>query len=667
MYGSKSKPAQNWAFSANAPVNDASSALLQELFFKSHKHQNSHVELERERIKLTEEKLLQLSAPYAALTVQLKTIEDSLDVAYEAKRKFNSTQRKRTPHQTLDAQIELLKSLRPPLWEAQSAARSLIFKTDEWKVFRAFLDGESVPTVKKDGTPSQKKKVVGGVMATKQKALYSTDTKTGLGWGTANAVKASVQAARKTGRQPRFKRYDGSGRHVIQLQKKSGKCMTFDTLLAGTSRAVQIIEKPDGVWTEGAGRPRAPELGGGVYMRKLGTAILRFKHKKKVIEVPFYLHRKPPAGTTVQSIAIRSNRTGTDHKWSVMFTLGRESWVKDDLAVNGAVAIDIGWRLQPDGALRVATWYGSDGQHGFVTLPERAQPRPEHRLLSWCDRMEATENLRSGRDTDFNVIKAKLLDHYEAHGVPDFVRELVNWKGDQPTDGQIRSVIANWHAQLRLVRLALAWREHRYDGDEEIFTEVENWRAHDKHLFNYEALLRAKLQNNRRDIYRNVAADLSRRYATVVLEGESSAKDKKESKRRPKKDQPSTPMDLRVFHENPGPEASADTIGQPGSRAKENVRNAAISVLRDCLKRARHLVTEPAAGTSKRCSDCRAWNNLGAEQVYTCNACGLVIDRDVNAAKNLLTAYNERLAAAALSSVKTSNPEFEQSIASLSA
>ncbi len=39
--------------------------------------------------------------------------------------------------------------------------------------------------------------------------------------------------------------------------------------------------------------------------------------------------------------------------------------------------------------------------------------------------------------------------------------------------------------------------------------------------------------------------------------------------------------------------------------------------------------------TSKLCSRCGHYKDVGSAKIYECESCGLVIDRDVNAAKNI--------------------------------
>ena len=46
-----------------------------------------------------------------------------------------------------------------------------------------------------------------------------------------------------------------------------------------------------------------------------------------------------------------------------------------------------------------------------------------------------------------------------------------------------------------------------------------------------------------------------------------------------------------------------------------------------------HIVDE--SFTSKTCTRCGSLNNVGSSEVYECRVCELVIDRDVNGARNI--------------------------------
>jgi len=47
-----------------------------------------------------------------------------------------------------------------------------------------------------------------------------------------------------------------------------------------------------------------------------------------------------------------------------------------------------------------------------------------------------------------------------------------------------------------------------------------------------------------------------------------------------------------------------------------------------------YIVSE--AYTSKTCTRCGVLNNIGSNEIYHCKECDLVIDRDINGARNIL-------------------------------
>jgi putative transposase len=61
------------------------------------------------------------------------------------------------------------------------------------------------------------------------------------------------------------------------------------------------------------------------------------------------------------------------------------------------------------------------------------------------------------------------------------------------------------------------------------------------------------------------------------------------------------------------------------------------------------LVAVPAAGTSRRCSRCGAYNDPGSSKIYKCESCKLVIDRDENASLNIHAAASCTVASTEMS------------------
>jgi len=69
------------------------------------------------------------------------------------------------------------------------------------------------------------------------------------------------------------------------------------------------------------------------------------------------------------------------------------------------------------------------------------------------------------------------------------------------------------------------------------------------------------------------------------------------------------------------------------------------------------LVLVDPAFTSRRCSACGSFNDPGSSELYECAACGLIIDRDVNAARNVLALARGEIDAASWTESKNARGE----------
>src|SRR5438093_9224663 len=109
------------------------------------------------------------------------------------------------------------------------------------------------------------------------------------------------------------------------------------------------------------------------------------------------------------------------------------------------MAIDIGWRLMPEG-LRVGYWVDDAGGEGTVLIP-----------TATLDQFAECEKQRSLLAGHFNECVAALkeqLQHRES---------LPEWftKGTES--------LAQWRSPARLDRLFGKWRDQRFDGDGSMF------------------------------------------------------------------------------------------------------------------------------------------------------------------------------------------------------
>lgn len=93
-------------------------------------------------------------------------------------------------------------------------------------------------------------------------------------------------------------------------------------------------------------------------------------------------------------------------------------------------------------------------------------------------------------------------------------RQLPEWFGD------LTKGLPQWRAQRKLQRLTDVWKkeEHRFDGDDEMLTSLLAWAKQDRHLATWEAHMRERTIAHRREVWRQIAAELSRTYQTILVE-----------------------------------------------------------------------------------------------------------------------------------------------------
>ncbi|HEY8477931.1 MAG TPA: hypothetical protein VIN09_13805 [Chloroflexota bacterium] len=210
------------------------------------------------------------------------------------------------------------------------------------------------------------------------------------------------------------------------------------------------------------------------------------------LEMPLVLHRPLPAHGLLRQAAVVWKRVGTYEYWKVVCTVAVEAPPAARRA--GQVVVRLGWKREPDG-LRVATWRGSDGEEGALVLPSW-----------WLASMEHLARLQSIRDHQHHAALAALQAWVETTPeVPAWLRDraLAQDSARGPTP---------------LAALFRQWTECRFPGDEAEYQRLAAWAAKDEHLWNWQANLRDKRLRSRKDQYRVFAADLVRRYGTLVVE-----------------------------------------------------------------------------------------------------------------------------------------------------
>jgi hypothetical protein len=225
-------------------------------------------------------------------------------------------------------------------------------------------------------------------------------------------------------------------------------------------------------------------------------------------------------------------------------------------------------------------------------------------------RLDHANSLRAIQDRAFDEVKAALLAWFSAR--------------TEPLSEALKLALTNvalWRSAKRLGAAIGVWTTARVDGDTEILERLTAWWKQHRHLYDWESCERDRTLNRRKDIYRNMAAQLTRKYAVVVLED----------------------FDLREMAKHEKPE-SETKVGPAPTRRNRVV--AAPAEFRLAIKSAApgngcRIIAVNCAYTTMKCHRCghvEKWD-AAASLRHTCS-CGAEWDQDYNAAVNLLALFS---------------------------
>lgn len=426
----------------------------------------------------------------------------------------------------------------------------------------------------------------------------------GVFWGTYLLIEAAAQASRKMPlydgtepNDPRFTRWTGEGEVGMQIQKG----MTAERLVR--DRRLRIDPVDERAWySESRGERR--RLSRTTLRLRVGSAGRR--RDPIWAAWPMVMHRPLPKGAIIKGATVHLRRIGPRDEWSVTLTVVVPEMTSVRRCGSGVVAIDVGWRQMAgentDTELRIARWRSENGEAGELRLP------------SWCiGGLRRAESLRSTRDQNLDLARpwfcSILRDQLD--GAPEWFLAAT------------KSIHA-WRSSARFAALVLRWEKNRWPGDEAAYEALEAWRYDDHHLWAWESSQRTSSLRHRREVYRIFAADLARRFDTLVLEKfNKSALAKR----------PPTGADEKAENEV----------------ARSNRQLVAVSEL--CLVathaftgRGGTAVQVPCEYTTLTCHACGVVERFDAAGhiSHACSACGAGWDQDDNAAANLLTRWRER-------------------------
>ena len=410
--------------------------------------------------------------------------------------------------------------------------------------------------------------------AARRAAVRKAQADSNLYWCNYDDVLASYETARKRtfreGRELRFQPWDGTGKVTVRYQQGLPAAG-----VNGADRRLQFDPVDPLAWTSSRRSER----------RKLARSRVRIRvgsegREPVWLELPVILHRPLPEDGMVRSASVICEKVGSRERWRLLVTIARPERAMRE---GPAVAVDLGWRLLPEG-LRVAYWADERGDHGQLVLDS---------AVLW--QFSKLNDLKSIQDQHLRVA----LDALGAWS-----------KTNEPPAGVDLSHVNGWRNPWRLLRLYRAWKEARVPGDEAAFTALAVWKERHDHLHEWEANLRDQVIRHRKEIYRRFVAELLRTHGRVFLED----------------------LQIRTMARKDRPEE--DNRNYSGAMRVV----AAVSLLGRLIQEHGDCERVSARHTTQECSWCghaKVWD--AAENImHRCEACGRLFDQDQNAARNIL-------------------------------
>ncbi len=308
-----------------------------------------------------------------------------------------------------------------------------------------------------------------------------------LYWCNADEVFALFEAARiralKDGTTVHARVWNGAGAVSIKYQR--------GLLPAALPRDTRFQIDPV--------NPEAWSSGKRSVRRQLGRTLARIRvgstvNKRPVwLELPFVMHRPLPEGAVIRRVSAQRVRIGKDFRYRLLITIQYSPTARPlPASAAGAIGIHIGFQSQPTG-IRFACWADNGDHHSELLLP--------HEIVS---QFEKVDELRGVIDRNWNETRALILAWLAGASVPE-------WFKDAVVD------LSSWADYGRPLRLVKNWMQNRFQGDEDIFRRVDQWRRQHRHLYSWASHLRDQAQKRRREHYRVLAATIARTYGRVYL------------------------------------------------------------------------------------------------------------------------------------------------------
>jgi hypothetical protein len=489
----------------------------------------------------------------------------------------------------------------------------------------------------------------------------------GLRHGAYDAVEKSIKQATSSTKRPlHFARYDGTGKIGEQLTERGRdrgdaegvRGMTMHELTSARDTRLRLgppaaldrrphpllagVTSWDEVWQRSTATP-TPSQARKVLEHAARTWIdLRVGSNPDRSPIfarfPVVWHRHPTRDAVIKWAYVVRKRVGPNLVSHFQITLESATFDRPPVPIGtGACAVNLGWRrvIDDEGnviALRAAYVVDDRGRGREILVPDYTTSRGRGRrkqghlhgkipVLAAIGKIDDLAKIRDqGLERAQHALSTWLADR---GGVPaEWQLPVDRADGSVSTFADRLRGYSMWRSCGKLRAFIREWWNRRVPGDRQILGDLDAWAKHDVHLEEWTANQRAHMQAQRKDAWRNVAVDLARTYATILV-GKSQ------------------------LPEIDGWEQEAPENGDPheGRDQRRMSRIAAPGELRAQIEMAAHktgavVIRCDETRATQRCHACghvdaEPWDAAPSIE-HTCAGCGRTWDQDANYCKNLL-------------------------------
>lgn len=228
--------------------------------------------------------------------------------------------------------------------------------------------------------------------------------------------------------------------------------------------------------------------------------------------LPVIVHRPLPAEVDLTDVRLTRRRIAGGHRLSVDVTVRLPD--PEPASPTGVVAgVDTGWRMMDDGSLRVAVWTTTGDADPMSDFPHHVTDAihrhpdggGEVRIpASWLAEWERLARLQQRRDKNFDRAATPCSTGSTPH------TDLADTLNLDPQQ------VAMWRSPRRLAAVARTAAD-RLGADHPLTRQLEDWRRHDRRLWERHTHTSDQLTARRTDLNRNIAAHLAGHVGTIAL------------------------------------------------------------------------------------------------------------------------------------------------------